>query len=143
MSQLRHDTSSFRILYSQIKGGWEIKTKILFVCSGNRDRSPTAETLYRGNPNLEVESAGISPYADTRLTEPLIRWADIVVVMENAHEVYIRDRYPEAAAKPLFCLNIQDRYRFMDSALANLIEQKMKPILERCLKTEYSSRTDK
>ena len=32
--------------------------KILFVCTGNMDRSPTAESLLKGREGFEVRSAG-------------------------------------------------------------------------------------
>lgn len=108
-----------------------MQTKLLFVCTGNRDRSPTAEAIFRQRPNLDVKSAGTSNYADTVLTESLVRWADIIVVMESCHENYIREHYPDAiAGKTLFRLDIPDQYHFMDNALAALIKEKMKPILE-------------
>jgi protein-tyrosine-phosphatase len=34
--------------------------KVLFVCTGNYDRSPTAENMYKNVKGLEVKSAGIS-----------------------------------------------------------------------------------
>jgi predicted protein tyrosine phosphatase len=107
-----------------------MKTKLLFVCSGNRDRSPTAEALYRSNPRFEVQSAGTSKYAHIALTEQEVQWADIIVVMEPRHENYIRENFHEAVeGKTIFCLNIPDQYHFMDIELTRLIDEKMKPLL--------------
>jgi len=52
------------------------RERILFVCTANQDRSPTAERLYREDPRYEVRSAGVAPFANTRLTLDLLLWAD-------------------------------------------------------------------
>jgi predicted protein tyrosine phosphatase len=118
-----------------------VKTKILFVCSGNRDRSPTAETLYRAHPRLEVRSAGTSKYANTVLTEQEARWADVIVVMELCHEDYIRENFSEAVeGKTIFCLNIQDWYDFMEDELMRLIGEKMAPILKNIITPDKTAR---
>ena len=36
---------------------------VLFVCTANRDRSRTAEDLYRADPRYDVRSAGVAPRA--------------------------------------------------------------------------------
>lgn len=102
-----------------------MKTKILFVCTANKDRSPTAAALYRDRPYLEVKSAGTSEYAKTPLTDELLAWADIILVMERAHEAYIRENFPASAEKKIHCLKIKDKYRYGDSNLIRKIEERM------------------
>lgn len=34
--------------------------KILFICSQNKLRSPTAETIFADTPGIEVDSAGLN-----------------------------------------------------------------------------------
>ena len=103
-----------------------MKQKLLFVCSGNQDRSPTAEALYRSHPRFEVQSAGTSKYANTVLTNQKVQWADIIVVMEPCHEDYIRENFPEVIEeKIIYCLNIPDQYHFLDTELLHLIDEKM------------------
>jgi predicted protein tyrosine phosphatase len=41
--------------------------KILFVCTQNACRSPTAEWLYAENPEHQVASAGVAPDAEIPL----------------------------------------------------------------------------
>lgn len=103
--------------------------KILFICSGNRDRSPTAEAAYKWRAGLEVRSAGTSPEALIPLTEDLAAWADLFMVMEPAHADYLRAAFPAAAGKPVHCLNIPDRYRSMSRELLGLIEERVEPLL--------------
>ena len=42
---------------------------ILFVCSKNKWRSPTAETIYRNDSRLNVRSAGTSASARKTISE--------------------------------------------------------------------------
>ena len=58
-------------------------TNVLFVCSGNRDRSPTAEQLFQDVPGWDVKSAGTWPDAETKVTKEMLDWADRIFVMER------------------------------------------------------------
>lgn len=64
--------------------------KVLFVCSQNRLRSPTAEQVFSRRRDLEVESAGTNHDADNPLTHELVAWAEIIFVMEKAHRVKLQ-----------------------------------------------------
>jgi predicted protein tyrosine phosphatase len=59
------------------------KTKLLFVCTGNRDRSPTAEGLFRISSEYEARSAGTGAFAVQKVTQELIDWADKIFVMSE------------------------------------------------------------
>ncbi|TGP13144.1 protein tyrosine phosphatase, partial [Mesorhizobium sp. M1D.F.Ca.ET.234.01.1.1] len=48
---------------------------VLFVCSQNRLRSPTAEQVFSKRRDIEVESAGTNHDADNPLTHELVTWA--------------------------------------------------------------------
>lgn len=58
---------------------------MLFICSQNRLRSPTAERLFSNRPGFEVASAGLNPDAETPVCSELLEWADIIFVMERTH----------------------------------------------------------
>jgi len=60
-------------------------TNVPFVCSQNRLRSPTAEQVFALYPAINVASAGTKNDAENPLTLELVRWADIIFVMEKAH----------------------------------------------------------
>jgi predicted protein tyrosine phosphatase len=103
------------------------RTKILFVCSRNRRRSLTAETIFKGEPAWDVRSAGTEESARIKVTAGHLGWADVIVVMEKRHKERLRQKYPEAlAAKPCVCLFIADDYDFMDSNLIELLREKMR-----------------
>jgi len=59
--------------------------KLLFICSRNQWRSPTAERLFIGVPGVEARSAGTEPGARVRVTAGLLGWADRIFVMERKH----------------------------------------------------------
>ncbi len=104
--------------------------KVLFVCTQNLLRSPTAETLYRSRPDLEVRSAGIAPDARVPITEELLQWADMVFVMEERQRAYLRRNFPALAmAKPIVCLNVPDIFQYMDPKLARILTEKLQPYL--------------
>ena len=100
--------------------------KLLFVCSMNRLRSPTAEQVFSLSPDLEVASAGLDRDADEPVTVELLAWADIVFVMEKSHRNKLRRRFrPALKHARVICLDIPDEYEFMDPGLVRLLEAKV------------------
>lgn len=98
-------------------------TRILFVCSRNRLRSPTAEHVFAGRPGLEVTSAGLNHDADQPLTPELVAWADVIFVMERAHLRRLRERYrAELDRQRVVSLGIPDDYAYMDPVLVARLE---------------------
>ncbi len=104
---------------------------VLFVCSKNRWRSPTAEELFRKRPELSVRSRGTSRDAERTLGSQDLRWADIVLVMENKHKQRLLSDFPgEMKFKELHVLDIPDDYKRGDPELTELLQQQVNPILE-------------
>ncbi|MEG3154520.1 low molecular weight protein tyrosine phosphatase family protein [Sphingomonas sp. RB1R13] len=99
---------------------------ILFVCSQNRLRSPTAEQIYADSPLFEVASAGTNNDAENPLTVELIGWADLIFVMEKHHRNRIQKRFRSSLnGKRLIVLDIPDEYEFMDEGLIRLLKAKL------------------
>ncbi len=91
---------------------------VLFICSRNQWRSPTAERIFRKHPGLAVRSAGTSRSAKRTVTEADLAWADVVLVMEDKHRSRLRGTFgPVLQHKPVRVLHIPDEYGFMDPAL--------------------------
>lgn len=106
------------------------KTNVLFVCSKNQWRSPTAETLWRRHPDWNVRSGGTSPNARHHVSEDDIRWADVILVMEEKHKSRLRAEYTRLLEfKPVQVLDIPDDYRYMDAELVEQLEQVVPSIL--------------
>jgi predicted protein tyrosine phosphatase len=103
-----------------------MKENLLFVCSRNQWRSPTAEGLFRNHPDYHARSAGTSERARTKLSSRLVAWADVIIVMERRHRDIIRERYgADLAGKRLVVLDIQDNYGFNDPELVELLKDKL------------------
>jgi predicted protein tyrosine phosphatase len=105
--------------------------RILFVCTANRDRSRTAEDLYREDPRYEVRSAGTAPFATTPIDPDLLRWADRVFVMcerLDQHHTQIRLRFP-SVIRPVVDLDVEDRWPRDHPQLVELLLKKLIPHL--------------
>lgn len=103
---------------------------LLFVCSRNQWRSPTAEEIFKNNQEHQAKSAGTEPSARIKITEKLINWADIIFVMEKKHKDRINQRFATMVdEKELIVLDIPDEYQFMDEELVDLIKLSVSPYL--------------
>lgn len=88
--------------------------RVLFVCSRNRLRSPTAERVFADWPGVETASAGLAPDADEPLTPDHLAWADTVFVMEKAQRTRLSQRFrAHLGGVRIVCLDIPDEYDFM------------------------------
>ena len=101
---------------------------LLFICSLNLQRSPTAEKLYENFPGYAAKSAGTDAGARQRVTEGLLGWADWIFVMETKHREYLQRKFPEALAdKRLVCLRIPDEFAYNDPELIELLKMNLSP----------------
>jgi predicted protein tyrosine phosphatase len=108
-----------------------LRERILFVCTANLDRSPTAHDLYADDPRYEVRSAGVAPFAAVPLTRELLQWADRVFVMnerEDQHRTLIRIRFPDVAT-PIIDLGVRDLWHRGDAELVGLLLRRLRPHL--------------
>ncbi|MEW6600121.1 MAG: phosphotyrosine protein phosphatase [Nitrospirota bacterium] len=105
--------------------------KVLFVCTENRMRSPTAEKVFRDYPGVEARSAGIGFTSENYVEAHLIRWADIIFVMEKRHREYIRNKFKDdCEGRRIICLGIPDEYNYMDYDLVDLLKDRVTPYLK-------------
>lgn len=112
--------------------------KLLFVCSRNRRRSPTAETIFSTYEGVEALSAGTGPDAENPISADLIEWADLVFAMESAHRRRLQQRFaPLLRTKKITVLGIPDNYEYMDPELVRLLEVKVLS----CLKSRGTAGT--
>ena len=105
--------------------------KLLFVCSENRLRSPTAEAVFSGYEGIEAIGAGTNADAETTVSGDLIEWADIIFVMEKSHRNKISKKYKELLKnKRLVVLEIPDIYERMQPELIQLLKTKVSRLVQ-------------
>lgn len=104
--------------------------RVLFVCSRNRLRSPTAEQVFSDDPDFEVASAGTDIAADEPVSAEGLAWADLIFVMERRHRTLLQRRFPKALKDSrIICLDIPDVHGFMDPTLVRLLRARVTPHL--------------
>jgi predicted protein tyrosine phosphatase len=102
------------------------RKRLLFVCSQNRLRSPTAEALCQGLPGIEATSAGTNNDAEQPLTGDLIKWADVIFAMERTHRNGVSAKFSRLLkGKWLVVLGIPDDYDYMPPELVRLLELRL------------------
>lgn len=100
--------------------------RILFVCSENRLRSPTAAAVFSEYDGVEAISAGTNSDCETLVSGDLIEWADVVLVMEKSHKSKISRKFqPLLRNKKVDVLNIPDHFQFMDPLLVEILRTRV------------------
>ncbi|HUW48974.1 MAG TPA: phosphotyrosine protein phosphatase [Patescibacteria group bacterium] len=104
------------------------RKRVLFVCSGNIDRSPTAEALLREKEGFEVKSAGTWAGARTAVSKELIDWADMIFVMEEHHKEALI-RIDQNAEAKIIVLDVDDHYLKGDPELMRILKGRLSEYL--------------
>ena len=100
--------------------------KVLFICNQNKNRSKTAEDLFKNR--FETKSAGL--YNEKPVTEKQLSWADIVIVMEEHQRKEIAKRFPKQyMQKRILSLNIPDVYHYNQPELIKSLKSKIHILL--------------
>lgn len=130
------NTSIARVTAAKLAQGFKLtshpptRTNILFVCSRNQWRSPTAEQIWRKHPALSVRSGGTSPNARHPISANDLAWAHVVFVMEEKHKSRLVAEHRRLLDnKPIHVLDIPDEYKYMDEELVGLLRQTVGSIL--------------
>ena len=109
--------------------------KLLFICSRNKWRSKTAETIFKDSQDFNVKSAGTEPSARIKVSAKLIEWADIIFAMEKKHKQRMHENFAMVARdKNIIVLDIPDEYQYMDSELIEIINTSVSSYLDNVIK---------
>ena len=104
---------------------------LLFICSRNQWRSPTAEKIYSKDPRVNARSAGTSPRAKRTVNTKDLQWADLIFVMEYKHKDRLKAEYNRVLQyKKIIVLDIPDDYLYMDEELVEILEVAIEGYLE-------------
>ena len=104
--------------------------KLLFICTRNRLRSPTAEQVFSTWDGVECDSAGLAPDAVVSLSTEQLDWADVVFVMEKAHRIKLAKKFKERLkGKRVIVLGVPDEFDFMEEGLVRLLKMKVPQFL--------------
>ncbi len=105
---------------------------MLFVCGKAKKRSPTAADLAGRHDGVEADFAGLSADAEERLSAEQIVWADLVAVMERRQLARLKRQFGGMLrGKRITCLNVPDRFEYMDPELVSRLEPELNRILRR------------
>ena len=104
--------------------------RALFVCGQNKLRSPTAEHIFASWPGVETASAGLKHEADVPVSRKLLEWADAIFVMERSHRAKLVQGFRKhLSGKRVICLEVPDRFTYMQPELIGLLEGRVSPHL--------------
>jgi len=102
-------------------------TRLLFICTANSERSPTAEDLFRTSRRYEAASAGVHPAARRVATQDLVDWADVIFVMSEAEDAHatILERSFDLSGTREVDLGIPDMYPRGSETLKELLHGRL------------------
>jgi predicted protein tyrosine phosphatase len=104
--------------------------RVLFLCSRNQLRSPTAAHLFASWPGVETDSAGLADDAVVPLSSEQLEWAELVCVMEPAHRRKLsREHARWLKNKRVVCLDVPDEFTYMQPELVALLKRRVGPLL--------------
>lgn len=96
--------------------------KLLFLCNQNKNRSKTAEILFK--KEFQTKSAGL--YNEKPVTQRELTWPDIIFVMEERQREEIAKRFPKIyIQKQIISLDIPDVYQYNNPKLIKLLQEKI------------------
>jgi len=105
-----------------------MEKRVLFVCSQNMLRSPTAEKIFSEYGNLVVASAGVGIDAEIKLNNDYVSGSDLIFVMEeDQREILLKKFKKYLNNVKVVCLDIPDQYDFMDPELIRILWEKVPP----------------
>lgn len=123
-------TTDRQLVQEEVTAKVNERLNVLFVCSRNQWRSPTAEQVWRKHPKVAARSAGTSPNARHKVSVEDIRWASVILVMEEKHKSRLTAEFTRMLEnKPIHVLDIPDDYKYMDPELIEILEQSVPSLL--------------
>lgn len=103
-----------------------MKKKLLFICSQNKLRSPTAEAVFADSEIYEARSAGLNNDAEIQLSTEDVEWAEVIFVMEQTHQKKLKQNFRAYIKNQrIICMGIPDEYEYMNQELVQILKTKV------------------
>lgn len=106
-------------------------TRILFICSANKDRSGTAEDYFGAlYPEIQFDSAGTNEkicrqLGTTYMSKEQLDATSTIYVMETKHRKAIQEKFGGAYYDKIKVLHIKDIYPYGSKELIEILQQKL------------------
>ena len=82
---------------------------LLFICKHNVMRSRTAESIYNSEGRHIAKSAGAARSAKVKIAAELMRWTDMVFVMEEEQKLYVKEEFgQELGHREIIIIDVYD-----------------------------------
>lgn len=104
----------------------QTRFNLLVVCAKNKKRSRTAEFIFKNDSRFAIRSAGLSKTSNRVISGQDIEWANLILVMEHAHNKRLKTSYGHLDFPPVHVLKIKDIYEFNDPELIDILKDKVK-----------------
>ncbi len=102
------------------------KKRVLFICSQNKLRSPTAEKVFSDMSGLILASAGLGYDAEVQVNADYVAGSDMIFVMEKGQEELLRKKFGKYLKNvEVVCLDIPDQYDYMDPELIKILWERV------------------
>lgn len=106
------------------------RPNILVLCSRNKQRSRTAEYLFKNDSRFQTRSAGTGAQSNRKVTATDLTWADLVLVMEHKHVHHLREKFGRDIP-PVEVLHIPDIYPYMHPDLVDILNKLINDVLHK------------
>jgi predicted protein tyrosine phosphatase len=89
---------------------------------------PNGRDYFKKNQKHSVKSAGTSNEERIKVTEGLVKWANLIFVMEKKHKKRLSDKFGALMDdKKIVTIDIRDEYKYMDPELVGILETSVSP----------------
>ncbi|MCB8999398.1 MAG: protein-tyrosine-phosphatase [Bacteroidales bacterium] len=106
------------------------RPNVLIVCSRNRQRSRTAEYIFKNDSRFNIRSVGLRTKSERKISEKDILWAEIILAMEDWHKNWILGLFRHLDLPTIEVLGIDDDYEYLDNELINLLKDRINNTLK-------------
>lgn len=106
------------------------RRNLLVVCGRNKRRSRSAEHIYKNDQRFNIRSAGLSQQSEHKISKADVRWANLILVMDDEQKRYIKQMFSSQFLPPIEVLHIEDKYEFMDDELVEILRINIEALIK-------------